>query len=392
MRKKAKIPILPISSRVEKFLQGETVFIHPDYDPEFFYHSLDFLVLIFDGAIIKHPSPSDFLDLSLRPTWKKQKTSYPSQRFLDLVEGGLVIPLCYGPETPEWWWGSDPLFKRILNGEIIWRPSLYKDIYPEISDARTFSRKIDRKGFVDLSDEWCNLVTQLPVTAPWKGAHPRIPMKAQKALALYSFANWMTADILESYLLDASLFCNQEYRKLWEYRLRDFWKKVISKGEKKYAPEKNTPHQIYPLLREFSKGIQLEYPIDLPIDEIKTFKKQKACINFRKWFFDVISKAGPETVETIPNIVTEFNELAYSVTLEKNKERKKITMKIDLILLLLSLASAPADLRISIPLAILTFLIDKVVTPKILEDRWRKTDPYNWIIFFGDWKVPLRDY
>lgn len=326
-----KVRIPRLRGRTE-LLEGSKVFVDPAYSPQFFIERLDVLPLLVDKVIVYEPSKANL-----------KKWNYPIERFCEFVREGIFVPLFI----------ERPIDIDVNEKQCLFRTDLLEDFVFLREYDKAVSEDLEDREFEELALDACGgnnkCVTDL----------------------VYSI-NW---DIIVSQILETPIFINEDLKPLWKYK----YEKTI----RDISSITNTPELVDKshIVKKFLLKIGIP-PMNLSIDEVKKFRKEKVATEFRRWLKEVFSRMVKEKefrpMSPERDLLERFKELAN--TYSKRTQTIGETIGITLSSLAASFAIIPPTI---IPL--LTVALEYTFT-RIIREIWKLYGPNNWVFLLLDFE------
>ena len=329
-----KVRIPHLRGRTE-LLEGSKVFVDPAYSPQFFIERLDVLPLLVDKVMVYEPSKANL-----------KKWNYPIERFCEFVREGIFVPLFI----------ERPIDIDVNEKQCLFRTDLLEDF--------VFLREYDKAVSEDLEDREFE---KLALNAC--GGNSKCVTDL-----IYSI-NW---DIIVSQILETPIFINEDLKPLWKYK----YEKTI----RDISRITNTPELVDKshIVKKFLYLKIHRLPMNLSIDEVKEFRKEKVATEFRRWLKEVFSRMVKEEefkqVRPERDLLERFEELA-------NTYRRKTQITGALIggAIGVALSSLGANFA-GIPSTIISLLTLPLPYAfiRIIRKMWKLFGPNNWVFLLLD--------
>lgn len=313
-------------------------------------------------------------------------SGFPQRRFKELGEKEIVVTPIFAVDNDY----NLPLseFGKMMNKDLQRRPDFN---FVRIN----FDKEADILDRLIQSDEhdleYKKMIVRKSLTE-WG------PLTDRELLRpLQSFTLGVDFSLIVSKFLDLPIYIKSTHSEIWEYKFRTLvneirtlgkdHRKILKSTNLGIAASKKTSRAVR-LLTSFLRDVNVTFPLDLDIDKIVAFRRDKARNNFKDWFFSKVDKAFKEEepkddIALAEDLVRDFNELSKSVY--EYREKRSNLLNASLTGLSTGLASLLNPI-LAIPMATLApFLLDKP-TLDLCTRLMKKHSKKNWVVFFCEFK------
>lgn len=318
-------PILPdVPENLRWIYEGNTLYVDPEYSPDYYIEQLDVLPLLVDKVIVFDPTRH-----------KLRNWNYPLERFSSLVENQVFVPLFLHREE-----GFQ--YKTCISRE---------DLLPDEFFFCEYDKAVDE----DLGDaELVRIVESL-------------------GLDLHEIAFSLNWDLIVAQVFRSPILITSNLEALWQHKFRKVIYDVSAVTDIPESVKKSN------VLDGFFYRTIRRLPIDLSVDEILEFRNDKSARGFRKWFGDEINKtmkmSNITDVLFDEEMYRDFNELLSTYNKKMNLASATIT----------GIVAAVVGVLAG-PLASLPSIGGPLLFPRIIKTLWKKFGPNNWIFVVLDLK------
>ncbi len=210
---------------------------------------------------------------------------------------------------------------------------------------------------------------------------------AQRATSWFAWT--MCFDLINSMQWNIPVYTKMKHMKVWESMLQLIKNNAEGTAEEygDLIRDVNQRARSIAILNAFLQNVNLLIPFGLEIDDVITFRKDKARNNFKEWLFSRIDApiADFSDIGALgTKIVSEFNELSRSVI--KQRDSRSDLLNASLSGFLTGVASLIYPI-LSIPAGTLApLLLDKPLL-RLCTSLMKKRSKNNWALFFSEFKT-----
>ena len=301
---------------------GSRVLVDPSLGRSNQTLEIDTLALLVDTVLVVDPTAENLAD------WH-----YEADRFEELVKAGAFLPI---------------FTKRSMDSDGLKHLSRY-DILEDSRFFATYEEMIEE----DRNDP---LFRRICVE------------RSQDEDDLAFYLNW---DLIMAQVLGAAVLTGSEHTAILEYKLgklRGFTSKPS------IIPEAQDSQ----LIRNFFHRAISRIPMDLSIDELNEFRREKSARRFREWLgvqFHEKMKGNLGSMSVDEALFLEFQELINLVQSRTGKVSGLVT----------GITAGVMGL-IGGPMVMVPALAVPFVFPRVLNEIWKRVGPNNWVILMIEMK------
>lgn len=305
--------LLALPKAKRKILEGSRIYVDPSYAPTTMKVKLDLMAFLVDKVVIYEPTRTNLI-----------KWNYPQARFSEFVKHRVFVPLYV--ENP----GESDADNYLTRKEILNDP----DFFPQYEEAVED----------DLEDNSFIRLVRL---------HKRDPNDVAFNV------NW---DLIVAQAIGAPILTTSKLRSVWQYKIGKFMDTL----------EQPVAVRHHDVLQSFLYRALDKLPVDLTVEDILQFRREKRAMQFRNWLNSQLQEAmrARRILKTSPDeeLFRSFSEVVNEYTSKTSNVSATLTAITTALVALVAPQLAP-----------IPAISGQYVFSSLVKTVWKRFGPNNWV-------------